>query len=377
MRVTLVPDVPSFNSFSMARYHQELLDALLRVKIDGLSIDEITFPADMQRTKANPFVNRWMDRVDRWVRYPLLVRGQSPDIFHILDHSHAHLTEYTRKAKSVVTCHDIIRLLALRGELDIKYANASNAGYYRLLEKLKEADHVITVSASTKNDLVRCLDIDPQRVSVVHHGRNKNFEPATPAVRDEDRSFVRQKFDLPESAKILLHVGASGPYKNTKAIIRALPDILKQQEVWFLKVGMPLRDEELAEAEALGVRDRVINAGTAKDDLDLARFYRAADVFVFPSIWEGFGWPPLEALGCGTPTVVSGAASLTEVVGDAALIVEPNDYQLLSEMVLKAMFDQNLQEKLISSGLEQVLKFDWDETARQTVKVYERTMGMS
>ena len=140
----------------------------------------------------------------------------------------------------------------------------------------------------------------------------------------------------------------------------------------YVYVRRQVYDDEEALVDSLGVRERLVQAGRIYDDVRLAAHYRSADLFVFPSIWEGFGWPPLEAMACGTPAVTSNVASLPEVVGSAGVTVGPHDHEALASAVDSLLNDATRLEKLRLLAIEQAARFTWEQCGSQTQAVYEK-----
>ena len=173
-------------------------------------------------------------------------------------------------------------------------------------------------------------------------------------------------------------MGTTGRYKNTPALVRTLEGLRKvpelRDQVWLLRVGVPFDADVQALIENLGVRERLVEVGRVAGDDALAMYYRCADVFVFPSLWEGFGWPPLEAMACGTPAVVSNVASLPEVAGNAALLVDPLDIDGLVEATASLLTDSAKHERHRQLALAHVQNFTWERCARQVLSVYEQVV---
>ena len=243
---------------------------------------------------------------------------------------------------------------------------------------------IFTISEFSKNEVVKYGFAPAEKIEVVLYGCNPAFGPGTaaPGVSpDDERRDVLARYGIPAGARVILHVATATRYKNTPAILQALR-ILKESpaaggEVWLLRVGAGFFDDESALVVRLGVGDRIRHAGRIFDDRDLAACYRAADVFVFPSLWEGFGWPVLEAMSCGTPVVASDVASLPEIAGEAGVLVAPHDHAALAEALRSLLADPRELLRRSEMSLAQARRFSWEKCARGTLAIYEQVAGES
>jgi len=238
-----------------------------------------------------------------------------------------------------------------------------------LTRGIKKAERIISVSESTKRDLLRLFGIKPEKVSVIPLGVDPCYRPMS---GDREVLAVRRKYGLPE--KYILYVGKIQARKNTQNLVRAFHVLKKKMKVEqkLVMVGRVMwkSDETLREIERLGMCKDILLLGHV-NDLDLPAIYNGADVFTFPSLYEGFGLPPLEAMACGVPVVTSDRTSIPEVVGDAGIMVDPLDVEAIAEGVLSVIADDSRREQLISKGLERAGGFTWVETAKKTLELYK------
>lgn len=255
-----------------------------------------------------------------------------------------------------------------------KSFNLANRTYldWAVRHAVRHAAHAIAISESTKRDLVAHYGIAPDRVAVVYGGTDPSFSP--PPSRQHVANF-RARRELPE--KMILHVGTIEPRKNIALLVRAFARARRTAGLTHCLVLAGARGWKHADVDAAireqRVGDAVIFAGYVPSD-ELADWYRAADLFVYPSRYEGFGLPPLEAMACGTPVVTSNASSLPEVVGDAAILVSPDDEDGLAEAMVRVLTTPTLRDEMRERGLAQAAKFSWARTARETVDVYRRVL---
>ena len=380
-KAVLLPNIAGFPSESMRRYAAELAGALRALPTGEWTFDEIACGPEgwISRVAGDATASRHA----RFLKYPRLIRAaRGASVFHILDHSHANLALAAPPERTVLTCHDIIPLLAAKGLVSIPHPALARFTFPLRVRCMKRCARIIAISGSTKKTLVEIAGIPAEKIEVVYYGCNPAFgpEPSTPGrSRAEERCGVLERQGIPPGARVVLHVATATRYKNTPAILEALR-ILKENpatggDVWLLRVGAEFFEDESALIARLGVGDRIRHAGRILDDRLLAACYRAADAFVFPSLWEGFGWPVLEAMACGTPVVVSNAASLPELAGEAGIFVEPRDHKSLARALASLLADPQERERRSELALAQARRFSWDKCARATQAVYERVAG--
>jgi len=359
----------------MQRYARELATALHRVCGERWQLQEFLKPR--ARIGSRFITGSQGERVDsalgRYFQYPLQASRVSGDLFHVLDHGYAQVVLGLNRRKTVVTCHDLIPLVAGAGliPLDIPPSVVKTVKFR--LSCMARAAYVIAISESTKRDIIKFTKIPPERIILVPYGVSAAF------MQKEEPGSVRaihHNFGIPAGTKVILQIGTSGRYKNTPALLKAL-HVLRTSvplKIKLLRIGAPFAAEEQNLINEFGLDDHIVHAGRVDGDERLAGFYRAADLLAFPSMWEGFGWPPLEAMACGTPVVASNAASLPEVIGDAGLLVEPQDSEGLARAMQRLLTNDELRRSLIEKGLQRARCFTWERTALDTLAVYERVI---
>jgi glycosyltransferase involved in cell wall biosynthesis len=214
------------------------------------------------------------------------------------------------------------------------------------LKEARQAKKIIAVSESTKNDLVNLYRIDPEKIQVIYSGVG-NFRPGSPG-------------------KTILYFGTIEPRKNLIGLIRAFRMIKKPGLKLVLAGSMGWLYKDILK-EAAGDPD-IVFTGFFKEE-DKEKLYRSASLFVYPSFFEGFGFPPLEAMACGVPVIVSNTSSLPEIVGDAALMVDPYNIDEMAWLMNEGLNNVCLREELIKRGLARAQMFSWERCARETLKV--------
>ena len=277
---------------------------------------------------------------------------------------------------TVVTVHDLIPMLlpAYRGSILVRL-------YTRLVAAAaRRADMVLTDSQASKWDIVHLLDIPSERVRVIYLAADDIYQP----ILDDHRLIATcQKYGLPES--YLLYLGGFDQRKNVPTLLKAFAQLAKDSRGFLVVAGrLPEYGLDLAIqakrsdffpdprpiVQELGIEERVIFTGWVPEE-DKPALYSAARALVFPSLYEGFGLPPLEALACGTPVIASNRGSLPEIVGEGGLLLEPDDVEGLAGAMEKLLNDDKLWEDLRERGLAHAARFSWEKTAQETLAVYQ------
>ncbi|HMQ52704.1 MAG TPA: glycosyltransferase family 1 protein [Anaerolineae bacterium] len=281
------------------------------------------------------------------------------ELFHATNHLLAHF----KQARTVFTLHDLIFLHYP------EYHMFYNRWYLTLAMPhfLRAADLIIVPSACTKRDAQKFYGLPEDKIKVIYEAAGPHFQPIRQA---EAVDRVRRKYGLPE--RFLLHVGTIEPRKNLTRLLDAFHALLGEEpELRLVLVGKKgwLYESFFQRLQALGLQERVIFPGFV-DEAELPAFYQLAQVFVYPSFYEGFGLPPLEAMSCGAAVVSSQAASLPEVVGEAGLMVDPADTGALTRALRRVLLDAELRRKLQKRSLEQAQRFSWAKAAQMLVEAY-------
>ena len=247
------------------------------------------------------------------------------------------------------------------------------AGMFMKLVLIR-ADHIITVSHFTKNEIIKHFRIDPGKITVIHNGVDSYFYPRTEA---ETQRFLASN-NLPE--RYLLYVGNIKPHKNisrlilayyrAKSIAEDLPKLVicGRHDQNYNVVSQLYQSGAIMEPF---VKENILFLGYAKYE-DLPYLYSGADLFLFPSLYEGFGIPPLEAMACGTPALASNTSSLPEVLGDCALLVDPYNPADIAEGIIKLWNNPSLQKEMVDKGLIHVQKYNWESSAEEHLEIYQK-----
>ena len=289
---------------------------------------------------------------------PLLLRRNGADLFHGV-HS---VVPFACPVPSVVTVHD---LAFIRFSQTFRAYNRAYLDFATRLS-VRRASKVLVVSEHTKREVVGLLGVPAERVVVTPNAVRAHFRPADP----QRLAAFRTKRELPE--RFVLYVGTLEPRKNLTTLLEAYATVVQRHNVPLIVGGGKgwLYDAVFQRLEELGLREQVRFVGYIEEE-ELPLWYAAATVFVFPSIYEGFGMPPLEAMACGTPVITSNSSSLPEVVGDAGLMAPPHDSAAFAEAIDRVLSDEDLREELRERGFAQARRFTWRATAERTLAAYE------
>jgi glycosyltransferase involved in cell wall biosynthesis len=302
-----------------------------------------------------------------------VIKRLSCDLVHI-----PHLFSMPRNTRCpyVVTVHDVLEhlyrahgLSGIRRALHFQFTRSA----------LRGAARIVAVSAFTKSEIQNLFEIPSRQIEVIHNAIDERFLHGHAS--EEDKRLLAERYQV--SLPFLLYAGRISPHKNVVRIIEAFSALKAEleKEAKFPGLKLIVIGDELSRNPDL--RRSVVRGGVQNDvrflgfvPIDVLRvFYDSAKAFVFPSLYEGFGLPPLEAMAHGTPVLASNTSSLPEVVGNAAVLVNPENVFEIMRALHRVLIDQPLREKMKQRGYEQVQKFSWDLAARQVLRIYKEIAG--
>lgn len=324
-----------------------------------------TLPPELPRARVQPRRLRPAANVSRvlWA-FPWAARRDRLDLLHV-----TYTLPPALPCPSVVSVHDVsFRMFpgafSPRDRLLLTLA---------IPRALRRAHQVLTISESSRRDILRLYRLPEHRVTAIPLAADAAFRPVSDRVLLRE---TRERYRLPE--RYMLAVGNVQPRKNLARLVEAFAALKRDDATVpdLVLVGKALwRESEVYDAAGrLGVRESIVVTGYVPYD-DLAALYSDAICFVYPSLYEGFGLPPLEAMACGTPVVTSSTSALPEVVGDAALTVDPRDIASLATAMRRLLGDPVLRARLRHDGLARAASFSWTETARRTGQVYAEVLA--
>ncbi len=380
--ILLVPDLPLERWPSMDRYASRLFshldteaaefDISMAGHIASLTSEDIREPRrrdsgqGSRRLASDGGSDELRRYLSRYVLYPRRVRHLRGDALHILDHSYAHIVLGERRRPCAVTVHDLFPLITLSRAPAKARDRIRNWFLSQVVEGLKKADSWIVATEWLRGQLSELLQQE-ERIHVIPYGVDETFfgEPS------DEPSLCRARWEIPESAFLILHVGSVDKRKNVPAMMEILEDVRREgMEAWFLQVGGSLTGKQREELSSRGVADFFTQLGPVVER-ELRNAYHAADMLLFPSHYEGFGFPVLEAMASGLPVVTSGAGGLTEVAGDAAVVIPGRESAPYVDATKRLAENGDWRAELVRRGRERAAKFTWSHTAAETAKVYE------
>lgn len=361
MRIGIDARLLAYRPGGIARYTEALAQALARI---GAEDDFVLLVGRKERRQIVPGLRQRRlltpphHRLEQ-IALPLELAFAGLDLLHSPD----FIPPFYRRCLAVITVHD---LAFLRFPETV---TEDSRRYYGQLERaVQSADGIIAVSEATRRDLAEMLGLAPERVRVIHHAADDGFRP----LDGEAVERFRRQRGLPQG--FILWVGTLEPRKNLSTLLRALR-CLKEREPalspMLVLAGARgwLYEDDLRLVEKLRLSENVMHLGPVSFG-ELPLLYNAARLFVFPSLYEGFGFPPLEAMACGTPVVSSSSSAMPEVLGDAAILLDPRDVDGFAAAMMRMLEDEVLRREMRHRGLAQAASFSWERTARQTLALY-------
>jgi glycosyltransferase involved in cell wall biosynthesis len=298
---------------------------------------------------------------------PVWLQQEGADLYHLPQNGFR--APQNTASKIVVTIHDLIPYVLP----EMVRPSFLKRFILEMPEIIASSDHIITVSQAAKQDILKIFKVSPAKISVVPSAPAANYRRLPPTTVAER---LRHKFRL--RRPYILYVGGLNPRKNVAELICAYAKISRTLPDGQLLVIPGAEGQHLqklrALTEALDLEANVVFPGFVVS-ADLPLLYNGADLFVYPSLYEGFGLPPIEAMACGVPVIVANTSSLPEVVGEAALLVNPHDTLKLAETIWQVLNDPDLAASLTTKGLQHCQKYTWAANAAQILQIYQETVN--
>jgi len=376
MRIGFDISSQSLPRSGVGQYQISLLRSLLRVDSENFyhlyafnfrnrrRFEKIQFPTENYDVKVSAIPQRLMTMWWLFFNRPSLekVVGEC-DLYHVSE----LCIQPVKKAKTVAFVHDLTTILYP------EYHTASNVFLHReRFKRLNRVDGVLTNSQATKRDIVNHLKIHPDKVFVTHLGAGPRFKPLEPSFRQPILDIYGLK------KPYILFVGTLEPRKNVETLIRAFNEL--KEKYWIphqlVLVGRKgwLYQTIFKAIESSPNKTDILHLDYVPDE-DVPALMSGAEVFAYPSFYEGFGLPVLEAMQCGCPVITSNVSSLPEVGGEACLYVHPESADELAEAINNVIKDKSYQSVLAGKGMERARLFSWEKCAEETLEAYEQVMG--
>jgi glycosyltransferase involved in cell wall biosynthesis len=366
MKILLVANYKPDRQRSMARYTGLLAEQLRK---RGVAVEVIHPPPIATRiVSAESRFFRWLAYLDKFIFFPpmLWLRAGSADVVHICDHSNSFYLRWTGKSPALITAHDALAIRSALGHFPQNPTRSSGVKLQRwILGNLARAKAILCVSQKTKADFEALLPADVSLI-VIPNPLSGEFHPSTP----EEITAARAACGLQEQDEYLLHVGKNNWYKNRAGVLRIfaeLKNLSRFRRMKLLLAGDRLPPALLETAQETG---DVLEC-VAPTDAQLRALYSGALALLFPSLEEGFGWPILEAQGCGCPVITSDRPPMNEITGGAAILIDPENAEAAAATIAARIHQTN---ELRTGGLANVRSYSVEIAMDRYSKVYEETI---
>jgi glycosyltransferase involved in cell wall biosynthesis len=355
MRILLVGNYALDNQTSMSRY----TDMVCRhMNLRGHMVEVIRPTPIVGDLVTQPTLRKWLGYVDKYLLFPLKLRSRAPgfDIVHVCDHSNSMYLSHTGGVPSSITCHDLLAIGSASGRYPQQKVSWAGKMQQRwILRHLLGARSVVCVSGNTARELAAVSDGELRKVVVIPNAVEFECSPAS----QESVVQVRKRLGIAEGERYLFHVGGNLWYKNRPGVLRIFKIVLERlggeaAGLRLVMAGAPFT-QEMREFVATDLPVGSVIETVKPSDEDLRSLYSGAAALLFPSLHEGFGWPLIEAQCCECPVITSNRAPMTEVVGTAALFIDPTD-----EVAAAAKIAENLDNlpALREGGFKNAKRFD-------------------
>jgi glycosyltransferase involved in cell wall biosynthesis len=347
----------------IARYVFELLKCLEVASPEGYEFFIVVNPGSPLEGRAWPSHMRlvtvrggWMSLRQQW-ELPRLLRRIRADLFH----APSFMAPLVCPCRLVMTIHDLNHMVLPQ------FYTPFHQFYYQIFVRscIRRSDYILTVSHFSKDEIVRNLAISPDKVFVTYNGVSTSYRPV---VDPEMLAYVRDLYELPE--RFIFCVSNNKPHKNVHQLVRAYCHASIDMP---LVLACPVDQSIIRIAETYG-KKHLVYFSKFIDEAHLPSVYSMTHLFVYPSTYEGFGLPPLEALSCGAPVVVARSSSLPEVVGDSAIFTNPFDHHDIARALELGVGDEALRDRLRRYGVQHARRFSWESMTDQTIEIYKKCM---
>ncbi|MGJ5673009.1 MAG: glycosyltransferase family 4 protein [Nostochopsis sp.] len=320
---------------------------------------------------SSGLIKKWLGYIDKLILFPSQLRQALSwaEIVHVCDQGNAVYIKYLKDKPHVVTCHDLLAIRSGLGEFpEYKTGLTAKKLQQMILKGLNQAQKVICVSEQTKNDVLRLSSLSENAVSLVPVGLNYSYTPM-PVLEANQRL---EALGVPQNCQFILHVGANHWYKNRLGVLEIFDQLtlkLKQQEFYLVMAGQPMTDEMRNFIQMHSNLTKKVIELVDVDNENLRALYSCATALLFPSLYEGFGWPIIEAQACGCPVFTSNRPPMNDVGGDAAIYIDPDNYEKAAEKIIEYI---PILEEFKLKGFVNSQRFTVKTMMEQYIDLYEQ-----
>lgn len=372
MKVLLLANYLPDGQQSMQRFTEVLSTALAKA---GCAV-RVTRPKILlgRLKTGTQGIGKWLGYLDKFLCFPIRLKREAAwaDLVHIIDHSNAGYTTYLQSTPHLVTCHDLMAVRSARGEVPENPTRWTGRQFQNLiLHGLNKAQRIVCVSEKTKADLLRISKVNPQRAPVISMGLNYPYHAMS---ADAAFPFLAR---IGLGSPYLLHVGLNAWYKNRMGVLRIYQILLRQNPLspQLVMAGAAFTPEMTAFVKTQGLESKVCEVLSCSNE-ELRALYSSAELLLFPSFEEGFGWPILEAQACGCRVVTTGQPPMTEVGGKAAVYINPRDIDAAAATLINVLSeDPEAKHARIELGLENATRFSTGQMIEEYLQCYRQIMG--
>jgi len=369
MRILIVGNFQPDEQQSMQRYADWLENVLQRRGLEVTLVKPRPFFASLTQS---PFLVKYLGYLDKFLLFPFRLRqlAKTHDLVHIADHSNAMYLGMIGDAPSLITCHDVLAIRAARGEFfQVSVGWTGRILQRWILASLRSARYVICVSAKTAMDLRALTGDAGAQVRVIHNALNWKYRPGA-TLPDSLIARLKLKRDRP----YLLHVGGNQWYKNRECVLRIFADLSTAgggTDISLVLAGKPWTDEMRTLIHENQLDERVIEAVGITNE-EMQALYANALALLFPSLQEGFGWPILEAQSCGCPVITTCRSPMSDVAGEAAILIDPSDPKPAALAIIEGL---KRREQLRTAGFINIRRFEEGGIVDKYCAFYEAILG--
>lgn len=364
MKILLIGNYEPDKQQSMLRFLAIMSQELRNL---GLNIDTIQPTPFLGKINVgSKFLKKWLGYIDRYVIFPFVILRirKNYDVYHILDHSNAMYINWLEAKKCIFTFHDAIGIKSANGEIKEFKGTPTGKLYHKwILNGLKKANTIISVSQFSEREFLGLVDKKTQsqiKFKIIHNGLNYPYKAQTKDKQTAINFYLNKSY--------IIHVGNNHERKNRKGVLKVVAELKNKWDGIIVFVGPELSPDLLNLAKNLGICERIKVASDPDNSL-LEALYNNAYALLFPSLYEGFGWPVIEAQACGCPVVCSNRGPLPEITNGSALTSDVENIDDFAQNLLKLQ-DKDFREKIIAKGLENAKRFSSQEMAKQYRDAY-------